>query len=229
MLPLVSTPVIRRRLPSRLRPATRAPRVARTQGGRPGSRSAARVSTSPCSGSSSFSAVILPSTCKVSPIFTGCLKTASPTRRSATTRSGSSGRRPTAKESTSSPCAICSPKREPAAHSGRRAAGEQSPVRSANWRMSGSAPSGRRLEPVAHRELAKGARTGERQPLPCRLGVISSCSTGTDSAERRWPSRRARAGAKTLAERAQELAGGAPGGPPRRGGSRPRRSSSARS
>ena len=59
-----------------------------------------------------------PSTCTVSPISTGCLNTASPTRRSATTRSGSNGIRPDAQDSTSSPCAICSPKRLPAAHAG---------------------------------------------------------------------------------------------------------------
>ena len=61
----------------------------------PGSRSAVVPRPGPAPSSSSRVRAISPSTCTVSPIFTGCLKTASPTRRRATTARGraAAGRR----------------------------------------------------------------------------------------------------------------------------------------
>ena len=67
-------------------------------------------------------------------------------------------------------------------------------------------PAGR-LEPVAGVSSWKGRPNRRAAAAAMPLGVIE-LSTGTDSAGAPWPSRRARAGAKALAERAHELAGG---------------------
>ena len=64
------------------------------------------IVTSPASSVAGRSAAIRPSTWIVSPIRTGRRKTTSRIRRSAITRSGSNGTRPTANETTSMPCAM---------------------------------------------------------------------------------------------------------------------------